>query len=95
MVLSRGQTPRCSGVTLEEAITETLRDLIENSTGCGCCDNDQEHAAIIKRALIRFAPELWPPQSIVLDVPALSRLYCRPPYFEIYKALRTRSITWA
>lgn len=45
---------------LELAVSATLRDMIDNSTQCGCCDSDTMHADLIRRALARFPPALWP-----------------------------------
>jgi hypothetical protein len=41
-----------------DRITDTLLDMIVNSTACGCCDNDTDHAALILRALGRFPASL-------------------------------------
>lgn len=71
------------------SITETLRDLIINSTGCGCCDSASNHADLVKRALARFDPMLWP------EVACIPRLYTSNQlYIPIYEALTLRKVTW-
>ncbi len=74
---------------LERALTATLQDLIDNATGCGCCDNDQSHAELIKRTMSRTPVELWP------GVTELPKLFTTSMlYIPIWRSLVERRITW-
>jgi hypothetical protein len=79
-----------TSMTIEEAITATLADMIQNRTGCTCCDNNIEHAALIRRALARFPSILWPSWASC----AWSSIHSEPSYQDIEQALRERRVTW-
>ena len=74
---------------IDEALTNTIADMIRNSTACGCCDNDTAHAALIMRALERTPCDWWPDGSEA-PLPLYEK---NSLYIPILKALVTRSLT--
>jgi hypothetical protein len=78
---------------IDEALTDTIADMIRNSVFCGCCDSDGNHAALIKRALQRTPVDWWPNtpsiQPFVFDALNKNTLY-----IPILQALTERRITW-
>jgi len=79
---------------IDQALTETLADLIRSAPGCQCCGTADSYAEFIQRALARTPVDWWPDASCATENIFYTEEGGPAGYRLVLEALVQRKVLW-